>query len=202
MPGAVLADTRTAGSASPGRDPSRALRSTPGAKLRVPDASRQPPSPLSLAAASGSPFSQQIAHCGSLQLRVFLLLALLPFLRQAWSFWEEQQLLPGWVVWAPVGSHRGAAAPKGGWDGLLWAATEVSGLPSNSRLARLHPCGDGVTGTGSCGTGARSRGWESSNCNPGGFHAASEMDLRQLLEIVPVGTAPPAPGPLFAYLEP
>lgn len=188
MPGAVLADTRTAGSASPGRDPSRALRSTPSAKRRVPDASRQPPSPLSLAAASGSPFSQQIAHCGSLQLRVFLLLALLPFLRQAWSFWEEQQLLP--------------RAPKGGWGGLLWAATEVSGLPSDSRLARLHPCGDGVTGTGSCGTGAQSRGWESSNCNPGGFHAASEMDLRQLLEIVPVGTAPPAPGPLFAYLEP
>lgn len=126
--------------------------------------------------------SRTVAPC------VFLLLALLPFLRQAWSFWEEQQLLPG--------------APKGGWDGLLWAATEVSGLPSDSRLARLHPCGDGMTGTGSCGTGARSRGWESSNCNPGGFHAASEMDLRQLLEIVPVGTAPPAPGPLFAYLEP
>lgn len=51
-----------------------------------------------------------------------------------------------------------------------------------------------------------SRGWESCDCNPSGFHAASERGLRQLLEIsgtgrVPVGSAPPAPGPLFAYLE-
>lgn len=151
-----------------------------------------PLSPLSLAAASGSPFSQQLAQCRSLLLHVFLLLALLPFLRHSWSSWEEQ-LRPG--------------APKGGRDGLLQAATNDSGLPRYSLLALLHPCRAGVTGTASCRARARSRGWESCNCNRSGFHAASKMDLRQLLEIsgsghVPVGSAPPAPGPLFAYLEP
>lgn len=100
----------------PGQDPSRVLKSAPVAEREVPDVFRQPPSlPLLLQAVSGSPFTRQLSQPRFLQLHVFLILALLPFLLQAWICWEEQ-LLPGAperpVGWAPASKHRGLSAAE------------------------------------------------------------------------------------------
>lgn len=116
VPGAVLADTRAAGTASPGQDPNRVLKSVPVAQREVPDVFQQPPLlPWLWQAASGSPFTRRLSQPRFLQLHIFLTLVLLPFLLQAWICWEEQ-LLPGApgrpVGWAAASKHWGLSAAE------------------------------------------------------------------------------------------
>lgn len=92
------------------------LKSAPVAEREVPDVFRQPPLlPLLLLAVSGSPFTRQISQPCFSQLHVFLVLAFLPFLLQAWICWEEQ-LLPGAperpVGRAPASKHQGLSAAE------------------------------------------------------------------------------------------
>ena len=116
----------------------------------------------------------------------------------------------------PGSAGRSSSFPeplKGRWAGLLQASTEVSRLLSDALFPLMHVCGAGLTSDRTrqpdrCKTGALSRGWESCNCNPTGFHAVFELDSWQLLEIsgtgqLPLGSAPPRSGAaLFAYLVP
>lgn len=83
------------------------LKSTMVAECRVPDVFRQPP------LLSGSLLQRR-----SLQLHVFLLLVLPPFLLQVWIC-REEQLLPG----APGG--LGGRAPTSKHQGLLALSTHT-----------------------------------------------------------------------------
>lgn len=97
-----------AGTASPRQDRNGARKSEPVAERELPDVFRQSPLLPSLQTVSVSPFTLQLSQPPFWLLRGFLILALLPFLLQAWLCWEGQRLPepPKGQGWAPGSRAR------------------------------------------------------------------------------------------------